>query len=711
MSTPIKIKPTKPKEQKPTKIKPIKIKEDKPIKIKPIKIKPIKIKTLKIKEPKLNKKKTLKIREHKDKTEENSKTKEMIDIISNFKKNGISVIESLSEQQLTDIIKYSNDQYYNTNQSVLTDNEYDIIREYTEQKYPKNTVIKNIGAPVERNKVNLPYEMPSMDKIKPDSNALSSWKMTYKGNYVISCKLDGVSGLYVVENDIPKLYTRGDGKVGQDISHLLPILKLPLHNGYAIRGEFIIPKKLFEDKYKSTFSNPRNLVSGIINSKKTDAKTQDLHFVTYEVIHPAIKPSEQISKLIELKHEVVKNDIELSISNESLSEKLLDWRTNYDYEIDGIIVTDNNIYPRISGNPDHSFAFKMIISDQIAECKVVDVIWSPSKNGYLKPRVRIEPVSLGGVNIEYATGFNGKFIEDNKIGIGAIIQIIRSGDVIPYIKSVTIPAEHTKMPNVPYVWTDTHVDIILENFSDDITVREKNATGFFVELGVAGLSSGNIKRLFKSGFDSISKIINMKKTDWENIDGFKEKMSEKIHTSIKEKISNATLLNIMVASNKLGKGLGERKIKPMIESFPTILSSCENNETKIKMLQTIKGIGKENATEFVENIPMFLLFIKECGLEDKLNNVLSTPSKEQESIQYNIEHPLYKKKIVMTKIRDDEIIQNLKKYGAILEDSMKKDIFVLIVKSKEDTSNKTEFAKKNNIQIMTVPEFKQAYLL
>ena len=66
------------------------------------------------------------------------------------------------------------------------------------------------------------------------------------------------------------------------------------------------------------------------------------------------------------------------------------------------------IYPRPKGNPDYAFAFKMIISDQVAEAKVLDVIWTPSKDGYLKPRVQIEPVTLGGVKIEYATGFNAK---------------------------------------------------------------------------------------------------------------------------------------------------------------------------------------------------------------------------------------------------------------------------------------------------------------
>ena len=550
-----------------------------------------------------------------------------------------------------------------------------------------------------------------MDKIKPDTNALSNWCSKYKGPYTLSCKLDGVSGLYITENNNYKLYTRGDGKVGQDISHLLNILNLPKTPGYAVRGEFIIPKKVFEDKYKDIFANPRNLVSGIINSKTIDDKAYDLHFVAYEVISPVMKPSDQLKTLGELGHEVVLNKKVDKLTNELLSELLLEWRSSYDYEIDGVIVTDDNIYPRISGNPEHAFAFKMVISDQIAEAKVVDVIWTPSKNGYLKPRVRIEPVKLGGVTIEYATGFNGKFIEDNNIGIGAIIQIIRSGDVIPYIKSVSIPAEKPKMPDVPFIWTDTHVDIVLENIAEDITVREKNVTTFFVTLEVEGLSIGNIKRLFKAGYDTVAKILNMTKNNFEQIEGFKSKMAEKVFNSIQDKINKASLLDIMTASNKLGKGLGEKKFKLILESFPNILTSNELPDSKIDMLKTIKGIGIENAKEFVYNIPVFIEFLDECNLRFKLEVPLQTTSVVETVPVENINHPLYKKKIVMTKVRDKDIINALSSYGATLEDSMKKDTFVLIVKSKDDTSNKMEFAKKNNIPIMTPDEFKQTYLM
>ena len=632
--------------------------------------------------------------------------------IQDFKNKGLSLLETLSEEELISIIKYANHVYYNSSDALLTDNEFDILKEYTETKYP--TTRLEIGAPIiEKNKVVLPYEMPSMDKIKPDTNALTNWLQEYSGEYVLSCKLDGVSGLYVVENHVAKLYTRGDGRVGQDITHLLGVLKLPVHNGYAIRGEFIIPKQTFETKYKAVFANPRNLVSGIINAKKIDSKTQDLHFVTYEVVSPELKPSLQMRTLLELKHEVVRNQTFTAITNEMLSEKLLDWRQNYDYEIDGIIVADDKIYPRISGNPDHAFAFKMVISDQLAECKVVDVLWTPSKNGLLKPRVRIEPVRLGGVTIEYATGFNGKFILDNGIGIGALIQIVRSGDVIPYIKGVSVPAEKAKMPEQAYIWSETHVDVILENFSEDVTVREKNVTGFFTTLEVDGLSSGNIKRLFKAGYDSVAKILKMSKADFETVEGFKDKSAEKISQSIRLKVGGASLLQILVASNKIGKGLGEKKIQPILEAFPLVLTSSETAERKIEMLKSIKGIGKENAQEFVHNIPVFLGFLEECGLQDKLVSGGIGVSGEVvvDVMDDKVGHPLCKKKIVMSKIRDKQIIDLLPLYGATLEDTMKKDVFALVIKSHLETSNKTEFAKKNGIPIFTPEEFKARFLV
>ena len=626
--------------------------------------------------------------------------------INKFKKEGINALENIPEQRYVTIIQKANDAYYN-NKPVMTDNEFDIVKEYFEQKFPNNPVLQTIGAPITKNKVSLPYNMPSMDKIKPDTDALDKWMKKYTGNYVLSCKLDGVSGMYTTENNTQKLYTRGDGTIGQDITHLLPVLNLPKHENIVVRGEFIISKTKFEEKYKSRFANPRNLVAGIINSKTIDNKINDMDFVAYEVIKPVLCPNDQMKLLEKYGFNTVRNLQMATLTNELLSQLLIDWRNNYEYEIDGIIVSNNKKYTRTEKNPEHSFAFKMVISDQVAEAKVVDVIWNASKSGYLKPRVRIEPINIGGVKIEYATGFNGKFIESNKIGIGAVIQLMRSGDVIPYIQSVTEEAETAKMPDVPYHWNETNVDIILDNIEDDVTVKEKNITSFFVGINVEGLSGGNVRRLMNAGYDSTLKIIHMKKEDYEGIEGFQTKMINKIYNGIQTRLKESTLVEIVAASNLLGRGIGKRRLEPIFERFPNLFTLLISNEELKIMLLSVNGIGEENATSIVENMKKMKTFLTDANLLYKLCQ--NQPSKTTKS-QVEEDHILNGKNIVMTKVRDANIISELSKYGGKLENNITKNTFALITKSHDDVSSKTKKANELGIPIMTPLEFTKKYL-
>ena len=620
-------------------------------------------------------------------------------IIQNFKHNGIPILETLNELTLSEIIKYANSSYYNETE-VMSDNQFDIVKEFIQQKFPNSVSV--IGAEVERNKVNLPYEMFSMNKIKPDTTALSNWCLKFKGPYILSCKLDGVSGLYNNEGKKPKLYTRGNGRIGQDISHLIPHLKLPKTKNIVIRGEFIIKKSVFNDKYKTKFANPRNLVAGIINQKTINESITDVDFVAYEVIKPEKKPIEQIELLTSLNIETVGNSKTTSITNEQLSQLLIQWRQHYMYEIDGVIVTNDAIYTRKSANPEHAFAFKMVLSEQIAEAKVIDVIWTPSKDGYLKPRVRIEPIHLGGVKIEYATGFNGAFIRDNNIGIGALIEIIRSGDVIPHIKSVIMSAQEPKMPNVPFKWNNTHVDIMLEDITNDSTVKEKNITGFFRGIEVEGLSSGNISRIINSGYDTIDKIIKMTENELLQVEGFKQKMASKIYTGIQTRLQKVSLKTLMSSTNIFGRGFSEKKICIIMDEIPDILTSHHSDSLKIQNVSNIKGMALKTAEMFVSNISGFKLFLISSGLNYKLNESIDK--------QLDSTHPLYKKNIVLTGTRDKQIVDYLKQIGAVQATNVTNNTFIVIAKTIEEDTSKAEEARKLNIPITTIAQFISLYI-
>lgn len=628
-----------------------------------------------------------------------------VQLLEEFSKKGISVLNALEQDELTNIFQYASKQYYN-HVPVLTDNQFDIIKNFIETKFPANKVTKEIGAEVERNKVVLPYEMASMDKIKPDTNALSNWCQKFQKPYVLSCKLDGVSGLYSFEQGTtPKLYTRGNGTIGQDVSHLIPYLNLPSNKSIVIRGEFIISKQVFLNKYANKFANIRNMVAGIINSKTIIDAVNDLEFVAYEVIKPVLKTSEQLELIKSLNMKCVLYNLETSnLTNEKLSTLLVHWRSNYIYEIDGLIVTSDKIYPRTKGNPEHAFAFKMVLSDQIAEAIVTDIIWTPSKDGYLKPRVQIEPLNLGGVKIEYATGFNGAFIRDNNVGIGATIELIRSGDVIPHIKSIIVPAPNPKMPDVPYKWNDTNVDIILLNVNEDPVVKEKNITGFFKGIEVDGLGGGNVARIIETGYDTVPKIINMNISDFLKVEGFKEKMASKLYTGIQEKLETASLVSIMAASNIFGRGFNNKKMELILEEIPDILISSKTIGQKITAVTDIKGMADKTATTFVSKIEEFKLFLKECGLENKLQ---LTKSEKEEPI--NVASPLYKKTVVLTGTRDKEVLNILKKNGAIQGSSVSKNTFMVVAKSAEDDTGKAEEARKLGIPILSVEQFIKLY--
>ena len=115
-------------------------------------------------------------------------------------------------------------------------------------------------------------------------------------------------------------------------------------------------------------------------------------------------------------------------------------------------------------------------------------------------------------------------------------------------------------------------------------------------------------------------------------------------------------------------------------------------------------MAKKTATAFVENIDEFLKFIDETDLKYKLE------VKEKEKPQYDEEHPLFGKKIVMTGFRNEEFSEKMeKKYGAKMSSSVNSKTFVLLVKDVEETTGKAEQARKLNIPIMTLEMFMEKY--
>jgi NAD-dependent DNA ligase len=640
-----------------------------------------------------------------------------------------SFIKKNNKKNIIALLIAADEAFFNGTQSFLKDDIYDIIKDYIRKKYPKDPYLKRIGADVD-NKVALPYYMGSQNKIKDSEEEITKYKKQYKGPYIISDKLDGVSCLIVYKRTVTtkdknmfdiKLYTRGNGTYGQDISHLLTYI-----NGFpdisnitgdylAIRGELIISKDNWE-KLKTqgeNGANPRNTVSGAINSKTLNKKILNaIDLVCYTLISPVdpkIKNGLEVIKKMNffvVNHKIV-SDINLDILSENLQKA-----RNNDYIIDGIVIADIGKHYDIEKgkNPTHSFAFKSIHTLEQVEVIVKEVEWNISKDKYMKPIVKFDEIILDDVKIKQATGFNAGFIEKNVIGPGSRIIIIRSGNVIPHINSVLSKAANEK-PSMPgtegvnYKWNDTHVDIIMiddgnKNSKYDI----KNIIYFMKTVDIDYMGPGNIEKIYNAGYDTINKIINIKKDELLRIEGFKDKSAENIIGALK-KIKDVDCNVLMDASNIMGRGFGSKKIKSITDVYPEIINNTKtgrNKALKLKVdeLTKINGIAKISAELFIENLPKYYEFYDSLGFKCN-KGVVANIVPENIKINNNLKD----KTFIFSGFRNKEYEKIIVDNGGKVTTAISKNTSYLVVKDKSENTGKIIKARELGITILNIDDF------
>ena len=626
-------------------------------------------------------------------------------------------IKTNKKKDIINILIEADKAFFNSGQPKLTDDIYDIIKDYIRKKYPKDAYLKRVGADVD-NKVALPYYMGSQNKIKDSESEITKYKKKYPGPYLISDKLDGVSGMFVYEGDNVKLYTRGNGREGQDISHLHKYIsgfpKIKKQDKLAVRGEFIISKDNWDKlkKVDDTLSNPRNTVSGAINSKILNKQLlKMIDFVAYTLVFPNLPNG--LPELDKMKFNVVNNTVVDDISLAFLSKNLEVSRKNK-YVIDGIVISDiSKVYEIALGkNPEHSFAFKSIHTLEQIEVIVKEVEWNISKDKYMKPIVKFDEILLDDVKIKQATGFNAGYIEKNNIGPGSRIVIIRSGNVIPHIQSVLTASANGKpsMPgelNKDYKWNDTRVDIIKIGEDRNADFDIKNIVYFMKTAEVDNMGPGNITKIYNAGFHNINSILKIQKEDLLKIEGFKGKSADNILKAL-EKVKELDCLVLMDASNMLGRGFSYKKIKMITDVYPSILiDNAENREKSLKIsvedLVKVEGIAKISAKLFIENLPRFYEFYDSLGV--KCKGIEEKVDKSVEKVEKTENANIKDKKFIFTGFRNKDYEKIIVENGGKIVTSISKSTHYLIVKNKAEKSGKIDKATELGVKILDIPEF------
>ena len=604
--------------------------------------------------------------------------------------------------------------YYNTGDNAIEDWRYDLLKDILKERDPD--YVPPIGVKIREgdNSAVLPFYLGSADKYTPSEE---TGIMRWVGNnpsekYVISDKLDGVSGLFGSIDGVGKLFTRGDGVEGSDISHIIPYIKgIPkeLKENVWVRGELIIRKEVFEKKYRDKTVNGkkykagRNMVSGILNAKTARIALHDLHFVTYEIVedNPEVI-LDQLRKLKEIGFEVVRYAIDEKITLKMLERTHIKFKGESKYEIDGIIISRNTKYDRYTqGNPDYMFAFKMRMDKDVHRTIVKRVDWNVSKWGKIIPVVVFNPVDIKDATLERVSANNAKYIKENKIGPGTVIDVTRSKEVIPYIVNV-VSSTGEQFPTIEYKWDDNKVHIIAtgEGISKESCI--KKLSDFFKKMNIDYVAEATVKKLYEAGFDNLMKIIKATPEELMKVPTIKSKSANKICNNIAKGLSGIDIAHTIGAAGVFGEGIGLRRTKELFQAYPTILSDSKS-KSKVDIYEkilTVEGFANITAKNVANRIVLARKFI------DTLEPFVTFKKKEEFSNKN-----LTDMKIVMTGFRDKELEQEITKRGGKLTTGVSKKTTMLVVKQMSQTpTGKAKKAKELKIPIMTKEDFQKKYI-
>jgi DNA ligase (NAD+) len=422
-------------------------------------------------------------------------------------------IWAYSAEDLTLILQIAN-ATYRAGVPVMSDTKYDSIYvKEMEVQEPESEFLASVEPEpvIESKTVELPVKMLSTEKAY-SYEEIERWvKRLVKTageieldlselNIRVTPKLDG----YAAYDDGVKLYTRGDGARGQDITRAfdrgLKVAKGGVRGSGA--GEIVIKKSYFDEVLSGHFENARNIQASIIAEKKVDERIQRAIDEKACVFYPFVL----------LEGWAGHYETFLSDFQDILSEI---WGA-VDYEIDGIIAeaTNSDLKGHMgSTRKNHRWQIAFKVNTEIAKVKVREVIPQTSRTGRLTPVAQLVPTKLSGATISRATVHHYGMVKLKGVGKGALVELVRSGLVIPKIESVIESVD----PEIPeecpscgshVVWDGDN--LFCPNTTDCSAQAENTMIHFFKTLrNVDGFGPKVIEKIYQSGIKSIHDIYDL----------------------------------------------------------------------------------------------------------------------------------------------------------------------------------------------------------
>ena len=651
-------------------------------------------------------------------------------------------------EELINIINEADYNYHTLDNPTITDQEYDKylrelieieeehpdwIKEYSPTQHAGGKIIEGFT------KVTHKILMMSLSDVFSESEVIAFDERVKKEvnnpKYMCELKIDGLSvSLLYVKGKLVRAATRGDGVIGEDITHNAKTIKsIPLklkeEVDIEVRGEIFMNKKTLEEINKERkknneplLQNCRNAAAGSIRQLDSKiAAKRKLDTFIYHLPNPedfnikthseAVEYMKNLGFKVNPNNRLVNNIEEVLMFIEEKSKE----RASLAYDIDGIVIKVNNISDQkrlgfTAKYPKWATAYKFPAEEVLT--KLTDIIFTVGRTGQITPNAVLEPVIVAGSTVSRATLHNEDYVKEKDLKIGDIVSIRKAGDVIPEVVEVKKERRTGKekdfvmITNCPICDTklvkkEGQVDYFCPNLK--CPARHIEGLIHFVSrdaMNIDGLGERIMEDFYNFNYiKKPSDIYNLKQHEKElkRLEGYGDKSVNNLLDAI-EKSKDNSLEKLIFG---LGiPNVGAKTAKILAKNYKTLDNLMKATEEDLTSIKDIGAIIAKCVTKFFNQEDQLeeINKLKEIGLNTKY---LGQDIKENENFS--------NKTFVLTGTLEiytrDEAKQIIEENGGTTSSSVSSKTSAVIVG--KNPGSKYEKAKKLGIDIWTEEMFKE----
>ena len=686
--------------------------------------------------------------------------------IENKKNDNFSEIQE-KYTKLRSEIEYHNNLYYNEDNPIISDMEYDfLIHELKEleQKYPElleynkngeNSPTEKIGGTASEKFSKVRHRVPMLSlsntyniseiedfdkRVKKIILAENIENNSKELEYILELKLDGLSISLIYENGmLVQAVTRGDGQVGEDVTENIreiPTIpkKLKENISLEVRGEIILPISSFnrinqerEDEGEDVFANPRNAASGTIRQlAKTIVAERGLDCYLYYLVNAEnygikthLESIEYIEKLGFKTTKIFEKYTDFKKLEEAI-DKWHDDRKKLDYETDGLVIKVNNfslyeILGYTTKSPRWAIAYKFP-AEQV-KTKLMDVTFQVGRTGVITPVAELEAVNLSGSVVKRASLHNFDEIRRKDIKIGDNVIVEKAAEIIPQVVNVVFDdrtgeeIEIQEPANCPVCNSElAHEEglVALKCHNPLCPEKVKRQIAYFVSrdaMNISGLGDKIVEKFIELGkIKTIVDIYSLKEYR-EELENL-EKMGQKSVDNLINNIEASKNRDFSKVLYALGiPFVGKFNANLLTKNFKNI-ENLKNQS--IENLLAVKGIGDKVAiavNTFLnnENNWKIITDLQNIGLQFAIN---------ESDLKEIADNPIKGKNFLATgklqKYKRNDIKDIILSKGGNYLSAVSKNLDFLI--AGEKAGSKLEKAEKLGIRVLTEEEFEREFL-